>query len=186
LSEYGCNTNTRTFQEVAALYNTEMTGVYSGGLVYEYSEEPSNYGLVTINSDGSVSELADFTALVNAFAGTPNPTGDGGYNANGGSSTCPPQSSTWNVTNDDLPAIPSAAAALMKTGAGTGAGLTGAGSQNAGGTSTGTATPGSGSVTATSTSHKSSASSLQGPIDKAPIFVGAVVIAFTLLGAALL
>jgi Glucanosyltransferase len=31
MSEYGCITNTRTFEEVAALYNTEMTGVFSGG-----------------------------------------------------------------------------------------------------------------------------------------------------------
>ncbi|KAI5283262.1 beta-glucanosyltransferase, partial [Ascosphaera aggregata] len=46
LSEYGCNTNTRKFEEVAALYSTKMTGVYSGGLVYEYSQEDSNYGLV--------------------------------------------------------------------------------------------------------------------------------------------
>lgn len=185
LSEYGCNTNVRKFEEVAALYNTEMTGVYSGGLVYEYSEEGNNYGLVTITSDTAVTEDADFASLMTAFAGTANPTGDGGYNSTGGASTCPAQSSTWNVTSDALPAIPSAAANLMKTGAGTGAGLTGPGSQNAGGTSTGTATPGSGSVSATAT-HKSSSSSLQGPIDKAPIFVGAVVIAFTFVGAALL
>ena len=185
MSEYGCNTNVRKFEEVAALYNTEMTGVYSGGLVYEYSQEGNNYGLVTINSDTSVTEDTDFASLMTAFAGTANPTGDGGYSSTGGSSTCPSQSSTWNVTSDALPAIPSAAANLMKTGAGTGAGLTGAGSQNAGGTSTGTATPGSGSVSATAT-HKSSSSSLQGPIDKAPIFIGAVVIAFTFVGAALL
>jgi len=31
-----------------------MTGVYSGGLVYEYSEEGNNYGLVTITSDTAV------------------------------------------------------------------------------------------------------------------------------------
>lgn len=44
LSEYGCNTNPpRPFQEVQALYSTsEMASVYSGGLVYEYSEEADN------------------------------------------------------------------------------------------------------------------------------------------------
>jgi len=62
LSEYGCNTNTRKFEEVAALYNTEMTSVYSGGLVYEYSEEPNKFGLVSI-SGSSVTELPDFAAL---------------------------------------------------------------------------------------------------------------------------
>jgi len=188
LSEYGCNTNTRKFEEVAALYNTEMTGVYSGGLVYEYSEEGSNYGLVTINSDGTITEGADFTALQTALAGTSDPSGDGGYNSTGGASGCPAKSSSWNVTNDALPAIPSAAAEMMKTGAGKGFGLTGAGSQNAGGTSTGTATPGSGSVTATSTgtAKKNSASALQSPLDKTPIFVASILVAFSFLGATLL
>jgi hypothetical protein len=172
-----------------------MTSVYSGGLVYEYSEEGSKYGLVTINSPTSVTEGPDFLALQSALASQPPPTGDGGYNATGGASGCPLQSSNWNVTNDALPAIPVAAANLMKAGAGKGAGLTGAGSQNAGGSipgglSAGTATAGSGSVTATATSaasgtKKNAGSALQ-PIDKTPMIVGFVVMGFSLLGATLL
>ena len=126
-----------------------MTSVYSGGLVYEYSEEGSKYGLVTIGSDGTITEGADFTALKTALAATAPPTGNGGYNATGGASGCPAKSANWNVSGDSLPAIPSGAAAMMKAGAGTGFGLTGLGSQNAGGASTGTATAGSGSVSAT-------------------------------------
>ena len=187
LSEYGCNINTRKFEEVAALYNTEMTSVYSGGLVYEYSEEGSKYGLVTINSDGTITEGPDYAALKTALAGTSNPSGNGGYNATGGASNCPAKSANWDVTGDSLPAIPSGAAALMKTGAaGKGFGLTGAGSQNAGGTSTGTATPGSGSVTATGTPKKSSASLSQTPFDKTPLFITGVVVAFSFVGACLL
>lgn len=191
LSEYGCNTNTRKFEEVAALYNTEMTSVYSGGLVYEYSEEGSKYGLVTISSSGTVTEGADFTALQSAYKGTANPTGDGGYNSTGGASGCPVKSANWNVTGDALPAIPSAAAAFMKAGAGKGAGLTGAGSQNAGGTSTGTATAGSGSVTATATGKSSSTSksagnSMQGSFNTAPLFMTGFVVAMSFFGAALL
>jgi 1,3-beta-glucanosyltransferase GAS5 len=186
LSEYGCNTNARKFEEVAALYNKEMTSVYSGGLVYEYSEEGSKYGLVTIGSDGTVTEGADFAALKIALAGTPAPTGDGGYNSTGGASGCPAHSSNWNVTGDALPAIPSAAAAMMKNGAGKGFGLTGTGSQNSGGTSTGTAAPGSGSVTATSTSKKSSAPGRQPPFDKTPILVAGLALAFSVMGACLL
>jgi hypothetical protein len=186
LSEYGCNTNTRKFEEVAALYNTEMTSVYSGGLVYEYSEEGSHYGLVTINSDGTITEGPDYAALKTALAGTSDPSGTGGYNATGGASNCPAKSANWEVTGDSLPAIPSAAAAMMKTGAGKGFGLTGAGSQNAGGTSTGTATPGSGSVTATGTPKKSSASLSQTSFDKTPFFLTGVVVAFSLVGACLL
>jgi len=151
LSEYGCNTNTRTFQEVAALYNTEMTAVYSGGLVYEYSEEGNNYGLVTINGN-SVTENQDFQYLMQAFQNTSNPTGDGGYNATGGASGCPAyEGANWSVMNDSLPAIPAPAQKYFTQGAGKGPGLTGAGSQNAGTPSTGTASAGSGQVTATST-----------------------------------
>jgi 1,3-beta-glucanosyltransferase GAS5 len=163
-----------------------MTGVYSGGLVYEYSEEGSKFGLVTISSSGTVTEGADFAALKTALAGTSNPSGDGGYNSTGGASGCPAQSANWNVTGDSLPAIPSAAAAMMKTGAGKGFGLTGTGSQNAGGTSTGTAAPGSGSVTATGTSKKSFAPARQTPFDKTPIFISGVALAFSFLGACLL
>lgn len=190
LSEYGCNTNTRKFEEVAALYNTEMTTVYSGGLVYEYSETGNNYGLVTINSPTSVTEGPDFLALQSAFKATAPPTGDGGYNSTGGASGCPAQSSTWNVTGDALPAIPSGAAQLMKSGAGKGAGLTGAGSQNAGGVSTGTATAGSGSVTAVSTSSstatKNAGAATLAPLDKSPIVVAFLVAGFTFVGATLL
>lgn len=163
-----------------------MTAVYSGGLVYEYSEEGSKYGLVTI-SGSTVSEGPDFAALVAAFKGTVNPTGDGGYNAQGASSTCPSKSASWNVTGDALPAIPSAAAAMMKAGAGKGAGLTGLGSQNGGGTSTGTSTAGSGTVSGSAATSKSAGGRLNaGPMDKSPLLVSAIVIAFSCLGAALL
>lgn len=201
LSEYGCIKGDRTFEEVSALYNSEMTGVYSGGLVYEYSEEGSGYGLVTI-SGNTVTEKSDFTALMNQLKANPAPSGDGGYKSNGSPSTCPATSSTWEVTEftgDELPAIPSGAVQYMSKGAGKGPGLSGSGSQNAGGASSGTATPGSGSATATasgasntasgsSTSTSSgAASSLSIPaLGMAPFAMTAIVLVSTLLGAALL
>jgi len=193
LSEYGCNTNARKWEEVTSLYSTDMTAVYSGGLVYEYSQEESKYGLGTI-SGSSYTPNADFTALQTAFKNTANPSGDGGYNSTGGASGCPAQSSNWNVANNDLPAIPVAAKAYMTKGAGTGVGLSGKGSQDGtdvtGGQSSGTATAGSGTVTATgsaSSSTKSgSASALQSPVEKAPLFIAAIVCAFSFLGATLL
>jgi len=195
LSEYGCNTNTRKFEEVAALYNTEMTGVYSGGLVYEYSQEASNYGLVTINGN-SVTERADFTALQTAYANTSNPTGDGGYNTTGGASSCPPEDApNWEVSSDSLPAIPAPAEKYMTQGAGKGAGLSGPGSQNAGTGSTGTATPGSGAATGTPTgssstsaaTSKGAAANLRAPeYGMAPFVCGLVVIVSTVFGATLL
>jgi 1,3-beta-glucanosyltransferase GAS1 len=47
-AEYGCNTvQPRTFSEVQALYGSEMTPVWSGGIVYEYFQEVNNYGTFT-------------------------------------------------------------------------------------------------------------------------------------------
>ena len=194
MSEYGCNTNTRKFEEVAALYSTEMTGVYCGGLVYEYSQEASNYGLVTINGN-SVSERPDFTALQSAFEKTSNPSGDGGYNKTGGASGCPPKDSpNWDVDNDALPAIPEPAKKYMTEGAGKGQGLDGPGSQNAGTGSSGTATAGSGAATGTPTGSSSGAASSTGAAASlrvpqygmGPLVCGLVVVASTFLGATLL
>ncbi|KAF2744239.1 glycoside hydrolase family 72 protein [Sporormia fimetaria CBS 119925] len=62
-SEYGCNeVQPRVFNEVSALYGEEMTAL-SGGLIYEYSQEESDYGLVTINDNGTVSLMTDFANL---------------------------------------------------------------------------------------------------------------------------
>ncbi|KAL2419274.1 1,3-beta-glucanosyltransferase gel1 [Exophiala dermatitidis] len=189
LSEYGCNHATRDFEEVGALYSTDMSSVYSGGLIYEYVEEDSKYGLVEISGD-SVTELDDFATLQKMFSKTSNPQGDGGYNATAGSSACPAYSSpNWLVKDDSLPAIPDGAKKYMTQGAGKGAGLDGSGSQNAGGASTGTATAGSGSASETgkSSSTKNAAVGVQVPEwSFAPLVCGAVVIMSTLFGATLL
>ncbi|KAI9819718.1 MAG: beta-glucanosyltransferase [Thelocarpon impressellum] len=191
LSEYGCNTNTRKFGEVKSLYSSDTSAVYSGGLVYEYTEEGSKYGLVEISGD-SVKELPDFEALQKAFADTPNPTGDGGYSASGGASKCPAASTNWEVKENGLPAIPEPAKKFMSQGAGTGVGLSGVGSQFGGVGSTGTASAGSGQVTATAagaqSTKKGAASNVQaGDMSIARFAVcGAVVLGSTLFGAALL
>jgi hypothetical protein len=52
----------RVFTEVGSLYGKQMTSL-SGGLVYEYSQETSDYGLVTINDNGTVSLRTDFDNL---------------------------------------------------------------------------------------------------------------------------
>jgi hypothetical protein len=84
----------------------------------------------------------------------------------------------------------------MKSGAGKGVGLSvTTGSQDgttvSGGMSSGTATAGSGTVSgtasssSTSTSKKNAGTTLQ-PMDKSPLIVGFVVVAFSCLGATLL
>ncbi|KAK9450370.1 Glucanosyltransferase-domain-containing protein [Limtongia smithiae] len=69
-SEYGCNAVIpRTFTEVnGGVYISSMLEVFDGGLVYEYAEEDNNYGLVTINSNGSVSLKQDYVNLQEAYA----------------------------------------------------------------------------------------------------------------------
>ena len=67
-SEYGCNeVMPRVFDEVAALYGDQMRSL-SGGLVFEYSQEPNNFGLTEINSDGTVKLLADYDNLQKQYA----------------------------------------------------------------------------------------------------------------------
>lgn len=195
LSEYGCNTNKREFNEVSALYSKKMTPVYSGGLVYEYSEEPSHYGLVKIQ-DGKAKELDDFKTLANAFKNTPNPDGDGGYNKTGGANACPKKNApSWDVDeSDQLPAIPEPAKKYMKEGAGKAPGFSGSGSQNAGSQSTGIAEPGSGAVPSDGASSSGGSSSgspdaaagLQvPPMSLAPVLVGLVTVLSTMFGASL-
>ena len=169
-----------------------MTSTYSGGLVYEYSQEESNYGLVKI-SGNSVKELPDFQALMTAFKGTPNPSGDGGYQTNLKPADCPAKSDTWSFDGDMLPSIPDGAKKFMTGGAGAGPGLKGnkgAGSQNAGGASTGTATAGSGQPTSTATGGSSSsgaAASLRVPeLSVAPFIAGVVLLVSGAFGMTLL
>ena len=157
-----------------------MTPVYSGGLVYEYSEEGSDYGLVTI-SGTRITERPDFSTFQQALAQAPPPSGDGGYKPSGAPSKCPTQSTHWRVTEftgDELPAIPAGAVKYMKSGAGQPVGLNGPGSQTAGTPSTGTAAPGSAS------SSGSANSNLRGDTHYAPFFACAAAIFFsTLFGA---
>lgn len=66
-SEYGCNrVQPRIFNEVETLYGDKMTSL-SGGLVYEYSQEEADYGLVTLNTNGSVSLRQDYDNLQGQF-----------------------------------------------------------------------------------------------------------------------
>ncbi|GAB7357952.1 hypothetical protein MBLNU230_g0119t1 [Neophaeotheca triangularis] len=133
LSEFGCITNTREWGEVASLYHPNMTGVYSGGLAYEYTVEPNGYGLVDVE-DGEVVTNDDFDRLAEAFAAVDNPSGDGGarLSTNGSWPECPSQSDEWKVSTDNLPEIPEEAEEMIQDGVDDAPGLDGPGSQFAG------------------------------------------------------
>ena len=116
-AEYGCNTQGggaagRTFTEVAALYGSQMTGVFNGGIVYEYFQEENDYGLVSVDSSGSVSTLADFGAFSSQIhAATPTGVNSGSYSpTNTASSTCPTVDSSWLAASSPLPPTPNQAA----------------------------------------------------------------------------
>lgn len=74
-TEFGCNDPApRVFNEVIALYSEQMTGVFSGGLVYEMTQEGNKYGLVTIGSDGSATMNGEYDALKSQYAKAATPT----------------------------------------------------------------------------------------------------------------
>ncbi|KAI9158584.1 1,3-beta-glucanosyltransferase gel2 [Paramyrothecium foliicola] len=67
-SEYGCNKpQPRYWNETQSIYSKDMTGVFSGGVVYEYTEEANNYGLVEIE-DGTLNIMSDYNRLKAQFA----------------------------------------------------------------------------------------------------------------------
>lgn len=61
MSEYGCREiRPRVFDETAALYSSKMTPYFSGGVVYEYTQEKNDFGLVILNTDGSAKLKTDY------------------------------------------------------------------------------------------------------------------------------
>ncbi|EPY50165.1 cell wall protein Gas5 [Schizosaccharomyces cryophilus OY26] len=128
LSEYGCNTVSiesdgtpdRPFNEVDALFSDKMASVFSGGLVYEYTEEGSNYGLVTLNGN-SVKTSKNYEALKEKYSKAAKFAGDGGYNKNPKPLSCPPNDENWS--SFPLPDTPSQAEQFIQHGAGQPLGL---------------------------------------------------------------
>ncbi|KAF3922421.1 hypothetical protein AA313_de0205120 [Arthrobotrys entomopaga] len=160
LSEFGCNINTpRTFSEIESIYHTNMTGVFSGGLVYEFTQEPNNYGLVEVSTDlKSIKKRVDYNNLKEMYEKVPNPSGNGGATTTTGKpSTCPSKvPGVWEA-DCTLPQMPQKAQVYLNNGAGKALGIDGPSNQWSGpaqpaGGETGT------SPTSTSTSSPNAAS----------------------------
>ncbi|KAG6041977.1 hypothetical protein E4U41_007496 [Claviceps citrina] len=193
LSEYGCIDNRpRKFEEVEALMSKEMTGVYSGGLLYEYSYEANEFGIVKISSlkAKTVTETDEYAALKSVLKANPAPAGNGGAASTTHAVSCPTFEANWQVDPSLVPEMPPQAQKYMKDGAGSGPGfeLDGDGSQNAGdsGTSTASVTGGKASPTNGKKDSDSAAAATLGPIDKAPLIVALLTLTLTLFGTLLL
>ncbi|KAK3813402.1 MAG: Glucanosyltransferase-domain-containing protein [Benniella sp.] len=108
LSEFGCNlVAPRPFTEVASIYGPDMTGSWSDGIAYEWSQEENNYGLVKIQSDNAVTLLPDYINLKAALAPL-HPVGINmhAFHEQRPISTCPPNMPSWEASSV-LPPTPS-------------------------------------------------------------------------------
>ena len=108
LSEYGCNLITpRPFTEVAAIYGPDMTDVWSGGIVYEWSQQDNSYGLVQVDASGNTTPLQDYQNLKSQLAKvSPKAISMDSYSPNGAASPCPTQDTNWQASSN-LPPTPS-------------------------------------------------------------------------------
>jgi hypothetical protein len=148
-----------------------MTDVFSGGLVYEWTQETNNYGLVTLDNSTSVTPLQDYYNLQNQFKANPLPSGDGGYKASGQMSTCPPNSTdftSWSV----LPPTPPEAEQYIESGAGQPLGFNGPSNQGQGGSATGPVTAGTNTATGTACASCSGSASTTAKSDGHMLFPG--------------
>lgn len=106
-AEYGCNTvQPRLFSEVLALYGSQMTPVWSGGIVYEWFQEANDYGLVSVDG-ASASPLPDYTALsIQLAAVTPSVINSASYTpTNTAPQPCPTIGDDWDAS-PSLPPTP--------------------------------------------------------------------------------
>ncbi|KAI8068485.1 Glucanosyltransferase-domain-containing protein [Gongronella butleri] len=107
LSEYGCNlVRPREFSEVQAVYGDQMTPVWSGGVVYEWSQENNEYGLVRI-ANGAATPLDDYKLLQKVLTKV-NPKGVkmNAYQPQQKATQCPLISDHWKAS-DKIPPTPS-------------------------------------------------------------------------------
>lgn len=96
-----------------------MTSTFSGGLIYEYSQEVSNFGLVSLNDNGTASLLADYNNLQAQYAML-NVTLLESGNATATSlqaPACDPSLITGDFSTDfSIPSVPSGAQSLIDNG----------------------------------------------------------------------
>jgi hypothetical protein len=114
-SEFGCITSPpRLWTEVASLFSSQMSDVWSGGIAFSYLPATSaqgQFGMVTVSSDGkTVTPNADFTRLKAQYGAiSPPTTPDQASSPATTYPACPPQDTTIRASTS-LPRTPNAAA----------------------------------------------------------------------------
>jgi 1,3-beta-glucanosyltransferase GAS3 len=120
-SEFGCNDPApRPFTEIGAIYSSEMDQTLSGGVVYEYSQEANDYGLVSIYSNATAQLVSDYDTLREKYAAIDWTTIQGvkASTTNKTASTCSSSLITESEfsSNWTLPTIPTAAEKIITDG----------------------------------------------------------------------
>ncbi|KAI2607810.1 carbohydrate-binding module family 43 protein [Hypoxylon sp. NC1633] len=108
-AEYGCNTvggaEGRLWDDTTALFSSQMTGVFSGGISYMFHEEENDYGLVKV-SGNSATPMKNYGVLQSKLAAVkPSSTSMGSYNPTNSPAACPGISENWKAA-DVLPPTP--------------------------------------------------------------------------------
>lgn len=109
-AEYGCNLPNgaagRIWEETTALYSNEMTGVFSGGIVYMYFQEANDYGLVSVKGS-TASTLKDYDTLKTRMSSVkPSSTAMSAYQPTNSPAACPAVTDDWAVKGNVLPPTP--------------------------------------------------------------------------------
>ncbi|WWC64243.1 uncharacterized protein I303_106852 [Kwoniella dejecticola CBS 10117] len=107
MSEYGCIFQPpRLWTEVAALFSTPVSDVFSGGVAFSYFPTSDGYGMVTFSADGnSVTTSDDFTRLSTQYNATDPPNSPAQSSVTAGQTTCPNESASL-VASNTLPPTP--------------------------------------------------------------------------------
>ena len=119
-SEYGCNeVQPRTFDEVPVLYGEKMT-VMSGGLIFEWTQEDNNYGIVDAYPNGTVHLRGVYDALAEKY-GELNMTLIENHNNTATNLKAPKCNADLigdnGISKDfDLPSVPDGVEALISSG----------------------------------------------------------------------
>ncbi|KAI0157402.1 family 72 glycoside hydrolase [Xylariaceae sp. FL1272] len=108
-AEYGCNTvggaEGREWDDTTALYSSQMTDVFSGGIVYMYYEEENDYGLVKV-SGNSAKTMKNYDTLRQKLAKVdPSTTSMAAYSPSNSPAACPAIGDDWQASKD-LPPTP--------------------------------------------------------------------------------